>query len=524
MTRRPGQVLDRSLRHAVLCVALAFGTPGAPCAQTAADPSTAEALRLRDGGDIAGAARILRARLHTHPDDGDAARLLAQTLYWLGERAEARALYDEALVRHPNDTAVRLDYGRMLVELLDARGARTLLTPLTTDGSARGRAATLLGLLDYWSGNLAGAVRWFSTALHADSTQPDARRYRREIAILTAPWFRVMISGRRDNQPMRQSGAEVEAGWFPVPDWSLAARVAPSRFPTGAPTTRDALDLTALTHGVVPALRLTIDGEGGVHHRSWGRASDWTGRAAAMLRVGGPWSLGVAAQRAPYLHTTRSLDSAVVTASLTGTLRLDTPGGWLGEAALGRQRFPDHNAIRTAHVWLLAPLVRGSRGILQAGYAFSMQDADETRFTLIDTTPVFPPGPATTPRRGRYDPYFTPADLEAHAVVASLVVRPSAATALRVNGAYGLRARDRAPVFMEVATVPPQGTTVVLSSYDRRFSPWDARASFEVGSAGGAAIRITAAHNRTVYYSASSLEVAVVMRMARWVMRRVDGT
>jgi hypothetical protein len=411
----------------------------------------------------------------------------------------------------------------MLVELLDARSARTLLTPLTTAGSARGRAAALLGLMDYWSGNLAGATRWFNAALHADSTQPDARRYRREIARLTAPWFRVVVSGRRDNQPMRQSGAGIEAGWFPVPDWSLAARVAPTRFPTGASTTRDALDLMAVTHGFIPALRLAIDGEGGVHHRSWGRASDWTGRASAMLRIGGPISLGVAAQRAPYLHTVRSLDSAVVTASLTGTLRLETQRGWLGEAALGRQRFPDDNAISTAHAWLLAPIARGPRGLLQAGYAFSMQDADETRFSLTDTTPAFPPGQSITTLRGHYDPYFTPAEFRSHALVASLVVRPSDATALRFNGSHALHARDRAPVFVEVPSVPPQGATVVLSSYDRRFSPWDARASFEAGTASGSAIRITAAHSHTVFYSTSSLEVAVAMRMARWALRRVDA-
>jgi hypothetical protein len=64
----------------------------------------------------------------------------------------------------------------------------------------------------------------------------------------------------------------------------------------------------------------------------------------------------------------------------------------------------------------------------------------------------------------------------------------------------------------------------MLDSYDRRFSPWDARASFEAGTAVGSAIRLTAAHSRTVFYSTSSLEVAVVMRMARWQLRRVAGT
>ena len=513
MTRQGRSPRTSLLACACLVAAFAFAVlTGTAEAQTAFVPSSAEALILRDRGDLAGAVVLLRARLADNPDDGDATRLLAQTLYWLGERVEARALYEAALVRHPGDTAVRLEYGRMLVDLLDARRARSLLMPLTESGSARGTAATLLGTLDYWTGNLSGATSWLETALQADSTRANARELLREIAVLTAPWVRVAVTGRGDDQPLREQRGEVEVGWFPVPEWSLAVRAAPARFPADAIANREALDLSARARGFVPATRLTLEGEGGVHRRSWARSGDWTGRGAASLGAGRSFALGASFERAPYLLTQSSLRSAVMTTAVGGNLRLDSPRGWLGELAIQRQRFPDNNTVSTMSGWVLAPLVRGPRGNVLAGYALSMQDSRESRFVPVDTIPSLPPGRPQVELRGRYDPYFTPDDLVAHAVVASLMLRPSRATALRFNGSYGVRARDRAPVFIAVPPAPPQGAGIVMETHARSYTPWDVKASFEAGARSGSSLRITGAHSRTIYYSASLLEVAVTLR------------
>jgi hypothetical protein len=242
-------------------------------------------------------------------------------------------------------------------------------------------------------------------------------------------------------------------------------------------------------------------------------------RVAGTLRPGGPWSLGVDAGREAYLHTVRSLDTAVISTTVAGRLHLDHRG-WLGEAAARREHFPDDNAINTAYAWLLAPLVRTSGGMLQAGYAFSAQDAQRTRFSRVDATS--PPGQRPPDLRGRYDPYFTPDNLVSHAAVAALVLRPSSSTAVRFGGSYGLHTRDRAPVFVADSTGPPPVWTVHLTSYERRYSPWDVRGSLEGWWPGGSLVRVSATHQRTVFYAASSVQLEVVIRMAGRALRRVD--
>jgi hypothetical protein len=50
--------------------------------QADAQDRITQAQRLRDAGNFAAAADLLRAQMAQNPEDGEAARLLAQTLYW----------------------------------------------------------------------------------------------------------------------------------------------------------------------------------------------------------------------------------------------------------------------------------------------------------------------------------------------------------------------------------------------------------------------------------------------------------
>src|SRR5688572_23989461 len=113
-------------RPAVLVIVMLWGAPAA--AQTPPPNAVVEAQRLRDAGNFAGAAQLLRAQLVQRPDDGDAARLLAQTLYWLKDLEGARAVYETTIGRHPSDVTARLQYARMLAETGKRVPARELLT------------------------------------------------------------------------------------------------------------------------------------------------------------------------------------------------------------------------------------------------------------------------------------------------------------------------------------------------------------------------------------------------------------
>jgi tetratricopeptide (TPR) repeat protein len=490
---------------AVLCAS-------GPALASQAPPPNAltEAQRLRDVGDFAAAARILREQLTREPNNGDAARLLAQTLYWLQDFQGARSTYEAALVRHPQDTAVRLEYGRMLVETGDAARAREVLTPLQRSSTTQAEASVLLGTLGYWQGDLTTAADLFEQALRADPSNGEARRQLGEIRAASAPWLRVSSGFGQDDQPLDRLAFGVEAGWFATPLSPVTVRVEPMTYRLNDSATRRFLTAEAVVSHFMPALRLDAELMGGVLRRPGPEeGSDWKGRAMVGVRLPGHVALRARAERSPYLYTTSSLDTPVVAQVGTALLSWQDPRGWLAEAAYQHQRFPDGNAIRTVYGWQLVPLVHRTAGELQVGYAFAREHADETRFVLASPTQPFQPGDPRFSAVGRYSPYYTPDRVVSHSIIAATAVRSRAAT-LRLGGAYAVHATEDAPAFVVTAG------RLQLTATSREFSPWNARASLEVALGGRATLTASGERSRTAFYewSAAGLQVTYRFRPA----------
>jgi uncharacterized protein (TIGR02996 family) len=465
----------------------------APQAQT--QNAIVQAQSLRDAGNFAAAAELLRVQLAQNPDNGEAARLLAQTLYWLKDIPAARAAYETALARHPEDSTLRLQYARMLAETGEHARARGLLTPLLDSAATGAEAETLLGTIAYWEGDLTGARNLFVGALQANPNQEEARRQLQEILSSTAPWVRLSSGGWRDNQPVDWGTFGVEAGWFATPLTALSLRVQPTQYWANGLTQTIGLAEVAITH-YVPAARLETElAAGAVRRWHGGDVWDWTGRAALGLRLPGHVTLRARFERAPYFHTVSSLTTPVMVDTSAAILHFGDVRGWLGEAAYEHQRYGDNNAIQTGYGWLLAPLVHRNAVEIQAGYAFTASNASSTRFVLAQPIQPFLPSDPRFDLAGVYAPYFTPNHQVIHSALAAFELRPARNTTFRVDGSYGFHATDNAPYFAV------SGGQAVLSTYLRTFSPWNVRASLKIPLREGLTLEPTGEMGRTAFYS-----------------------
>jgi uncharacterized protein (TIGR02996 family) len=459
--------------------------------------TVADAQRLRDNHNFVAAAQVLRVLVAQHPDDGEALRLLAQTLYWLKDLSGARETYEAAIVRHPEDTTARLQYARMLAETGDSARARALLRPLIEVTAIRADATTLMGLLAYWDGDYAGARRLFLSALQANPDQEEARRSLRDIRAISAPWVRVFSAGWHDNQPLDSLAFGLEAGWSMKPLTEVTARVEPTQYQLGELTRTISVAEVALKHYVAPS-RLELELAVGTVRRSQiGGVSDWTGRASAGVRLRRHVTLRGRVERAPYLHTTVSLDTPVMVQTLAGLLQLNQRG-WTGEAAYQREDYPDNNATRTAYGWILAPLARQRGAQVQAGYAFSYSDADATRFALVSPTQPYPPGDPRFSLIGHYAPYYTPNHLLTHAAIGALTLGPTRGVTVHFDGSYAVRATDQAPYFAVVNGL------VVPSTYLRTLTPWRGRGSVDITLHDGLTLSPMGEIERTAFYSSAT--------------------
>jgi tetratricopeptide (TPR) repeat protein len=486
---------------AIFLVALAL--PRVVSAQSASRGAVAEAQSLRDAGKFVAAVEILRAQLARNPSDGDAARLLAQTLYWLHDLDGAHGAYQDALKRHPEDTTLQFDYARMLVETNAWAAAETVLAPLQDREETRARATALLGTIAYWRGDWSGAKRLFTAALAANPDQPDIAANLRQIQLATSPWLRLSSSLRHDDQPLDRLGFGLETGWFATPLLYMTLRLEPSTFRLPDAASRRLWSAEAAIAGKFPRARLEVEGGGGVVRRDVSNTTEWRGRATMGIRLTPALTVRARAERAPYLHTLSSLDNPTTTDMVATHLGVDHRG-WLGEAGMQVERFPDSNRITGQYGWLLAPIRRAGRAQLQGGYAFERRNSDESRFTVVPATPMFLlPDPRFMTR---YVPYYTPLNLVSHSAAAALLVRAGSRVTLHVGGSYALHAAEDAPAFQIEA-----GSLHMVTSR-REFSPWKADTSLAVSLGRGATLSFAGEGGRTAFYEWAAADVHLTYR------------
>jgi tetratricopeptide (TPR) repeat protein len=513
-----------SLKHAHLAVLIAALSNFAfviECAAQGVVPidTMSVASRLRDARDFAGATSMLRAFLAHHPENGDAARLLVETLYWQKDEAGAREVAESSLSKHPEDTSLRLLYGRILFETGQDHRAREVLEPVL-GGASRGRADALLGQLAYWKGDLSQARRRFADALRADPAQPDARKQLGEILVITAPWLHVSPYASHDDQPINALGGTVDGGIFATPLTTVMLRVEPRVFRLDDSATRTVSSGELALASYIASAHTEVEIAGGGLLRSFGVRSDWSGRAGLGFRLPVGIALRARAERAPYLFTEASLSTPVMTSTGTAMLDWASAGGWLGQAAVQQQRYPDANRTNTVYAWLLAPIVHDSAVHFQIGYAFTTQNALQSRFVLAHPTQPFAPSDPRYDFSGRYVPYYTPLNLIEHSALAAMMLRLGHAVIIRSSGSYGFRATDDAIVF---AATPGSGAAVTRTSVGRSFSPWSARASLECVASSGMTLGLAGDFMRTAFYSAATLRTQLTYRFGIPARRAAAG-
>ena len=495
-------------------------------AQTGTTPADtiAEARRLRDANDFAGAAALMRSYVESHPGDAGSARFAALMAYWSKDQASADAIYARAMTNQPADADLRLEYGRFLVETGQSNRARAVLAPFTVSDSVSftrqhlARARTLLGTTDYWRGDYTGARNEFRAALALDSSAADARRQLGEIETASAPWVRVGADLWDDDQPLRFAGFNAEGGWFINPLTPLGVRARSTVYDVDG-ITESILEAEASYTSYFPAAHLDFVAAGGVLDRSFGKPTDWTARVTLGARLPRTVMLQAKYARMPYTNTVRSLDRELMVQRLEANLRWGSPRKWNGELGGRHEIYPDDNSVSSGFGWILAPISSREAASLHVGYGFSAQSAVESRFVPQDDINVRPGEPPTMVP-GEYNPYYTPSNLRVHSVLAATSLRPNPHLVLEAGGRYALSAYEDAPVLYAVATPPT--ATVERQFYERSFTPWNARGSINWSATPAVRVTLAAEHGRDAYYVYTTGRVELTYTFVAAAQRRAD--
>jgi len=344
----------------------------------------------------------------------------------------------------------------------------------------------------YWEGDLARAATRFRMALAADPDATEARRQLDEIRTVSAPWIAAGAGGLTDDQPLDRVQGEIEGGMFVNPLLSVAARVRPMWFDADTAGSAGVVAAEVEVSHYAPAARLeTRLAAGGVNHSAGDGSRMWTGRAQLRFRLPNHFAIEARGERAPYLWTVASIRQPVMTETAALAASLNRPDGWLGEAAVRMEQFPDHNRITSAYAWFLAPVLRAPQARLSIGYSAGSQDSRETRFN------------------GRYDPYYTPENVISHSALVSVSLVPSPRSTISARGAWGFHATERAPRLF--ADPFWEGAQYLVLEH-RSFTPWDAHLALSSAVTNAMTLSASVDRMKTAFYTATSGSLRVSYR------------
>jgi hypothetical protein len=258
----------------------------------------------------------------------------------------------------------------------------------------------------------------------------------------------------------------------------------------------------------VPSARLDIEGAGALLRRRAGGESgpEWLGRGVVGFRLPAHLTLRGRSERSPYMSTVASLRSRIVVDSVAAELQWDSARGWLAQAAVARQQYPDDNATDVRYAWFLAPIVRTPAADVHMGYTVASEHAEASRFVPIEDAV---PDPVTFAIAGNYAPYYTPNRVTRHSIAGALRVRPSGRATLRVNGSFGFSATENVPQLFSV------DGAFQRFFFERNFNPWEGRGSLEIAATRRTTVALTADAGRSTFYRWHSAFLQLTYRFVR---------
>ena len=361
----------------------------------------------------------------------------------------------------------------------------------------------MLGETLYWQGDYTSAARHFENVLRMNPQNAAARRQLDEIRTVSAPWLRLGYQHDDDNQPLTRNTAQLEAGFFINPLWSIGVRASGQTAASGN-VQFDYREGQAELAGYLPRARLDVRLAAGIAATASepGLFSGYVGEPVGQLeigrRIGGGLRISASVERELYTATAASLMNPVPLIRARARAQLDRRN-WLGEGAVQQETYTDDNATLTTYAWLLAPLAVTSSMMLQAGYAFSWQDSRESRFTS----------------QGIYDPYFTPENEISHSVAGSFVAWRQNGARLQVNGSYAFYGSRGVPGLIPAPPPGPGNPNRGPRSFtEESYHPYNVRIAAALPVTARSTFSVEAERMRTSFYQNTRVAALFSIRFA----------
>ncbi len=400
------------------------------------------ARTLRAAGKTRQAALLLNRWRTTHPGDANALWLSAQNEYWRKHFVRSRRLYRQAIQLQPDNLYLQLDHIESQLGMGRLGRPKHLLEGIDPAQQIDPHFQFVQAKQLFWSGRWKEARDWAGSAKQGGSSHAPALV--KEIEQAWAPWTTLSGLFSSDSQPLQQLYTAIEGGWH------ASTLLSPQFNASAQQFYLDSISVLAAHFELGNRLRLPAWGteitvSAGILQQQ-DQSTTWTAALRWHQRLAPGWRLSVDAAQMPYRFTLASIQAGTQFRQLAPALEWQPPlGAWAKVGALF-ESFEDGNLIQTRWAWVLSPPLKTKTVSCRIGYAYSFADAQENRFVSEKTIgEILANGDPGAPIPGIFAPYFTPEQMEVHAAIAVLELKPAKGVSLSMDGKYGFAANAQNP-------------------------------------------------------------------------------
>jgi tetratricopeptide (TPR) repeat protein len=441
-------------------------------------------------------------------NDLNAMRFHAQVLYWMKEFGRAEEVYEKILVAFPDAAIVKLDYGRFLFEVNKRGKAEEFLRNYLIGDSLNAEANIILGYIEWWKGNSAAAKKRMTRLLEIYPENKQIADLMSEVSYESSPYIKAGIQYLSDDQPINNTGYEIEAGWHRSWIFSPRLNLKINQFQFNN-VNDHSLWFQVGDKITVGNSGMTLQIAGGIFQPTGTDSTEYTGSILLTQKISPVFFLDLGYEKKPYQYTIASIKNPLLENFYTVALRLDRSGKWLGKAAYEGQNFDNGGNIQTVYAWLLFPLVSKKSFDLKAGYAFSYSNADKNTYipskpmsVIIASTSLY--GQVS----GVYDPYFSPNRQFINSLLASVTIKFSEQVQFSARTSIGVYARADNP-YIYLDKNPGNAFFINKVYSTEQYTPVQFVSELQVNSNRRFSLNVSYTYDKLLFYSSNLLALGM---------------
>jgi len=430
-----------------------------------------KAKDFKNKGDLDNAEAVLKKYHALIPSDFEATWLYAQTAYQNKNFDMSILIYQEALELQPKNYPLKLDFGKMLLDIGEYDAADTLIDKYLKFEPGNVEALMCKTRILYREGKYDETFNSAGNVLSKEPGNKEAKRIREEIEFLKIPWFKFNFSYFNDNQPMSGYTPSLEGGLYLGAASFINFKIQPLIFERQQNTLNiNWLQVENRIRVGKEDLDITL-GAGIIKYPD--ADAILTGKLRLDKVIERKFLLSLFGERKPYVSTIASFDTTVIQNYTGASIELLSKDNWTGKLAGEGNIFADDNFNYSLYSWVLSPSLKISDFDFKFGAGMSWSTSKHSRFvsekTLEQIESEYTPSYTI---KGIYKPYFTPQSEYINTAIAKMIFHPMKEFQLGLNVNFGFIALNEKP-FLYLAADSSNNKYMAREFTSGSFQPWD---------------------------------------------------